>query len=76
MTKEKLTLTDDGKGFARKSYTDQDGLMWLETDTSGYLDENECPECGVDSEWTITCMDGGECYCRECLDKLFDVTWQ
>lgn len=71
----KLILRDDGIGIARKSYDDQDGCKWIETDTRGYLDENECTECGQDTGWTLMCLDGGDAYCEKCLSKLFDIEY-
>jgi len=72
---DKLLLKDDGQGISRKSYDDQDGCKWIETDTSGYLDENVCDKCNHDVSQTITCLDGGETYCGDCLHKFFNVTF-
>ena len=72
---ETLLLKDDGQGISRKSYDDQDGCKWIETDTAGYLDGNFCGKCVENVSWTITCLDGGETYCDACLHKLFNVVF-
>jgi hypothetical protein len=86
MNATKYILRCDGQGIARRSFDGigadgkADGTRWIETDVSGYTDENHCDECHCETDdagevteylcpsWTITCLDGGETYCEECME--------
>ena len=72
----KVELTLHESNIAGKIYIDQDGCVWREIDTAGYLDENLCTECSKDVSWTLLCLDGGEAYCNDCLNKLYEVQWR
>jgi len=74
--KEKLILRKIHAGMAVTTYEDQHGNSWQTCWTAGTLDENLCDECGENVGETLVCMDGGEAYCWECLERIFEVEYK